>query len=65
MTKRQAADTFIRALVVRVTMLQFGDKVTTEQHLGGIAAGAFLVEHIDEIVAKVVELEGGQTIVTE
>lgn len=38
---------------------------TNQQHIAGIATSAFLVEHIDEIVAKVVELEGGQTIVTE
>lgn len=38
---------------------------TNQQHIACIAASTFLVEHIDEIVAKVVELEGGQTTVTE
>ena len=65
MTKAQAADTFIRALGFHATMKQAGGNITTEQYLIGIAASAFLVEHIDEIVAKVVELEGDQTIVTE
>lgn len=65
MTKREAADTYIRTLAMSVT--NFGEErnTTTQEYLTGIATSAFLVEHIDEIVAKVIEREGGQTAVTE
>ena len=65
MSKAQAADTFIRALGLRATMKQADGNITNEQYLTSIAASAFLAEHIDEIINKVVELEGGQTAVTE
>lgn len=65
MTKKQTADTYIRALAMSVT--NFGEErnVTTQEYLTGIATSAFLVEHIDEIIAKVLEQEGDQTTVTE
>lgn len=65
LTKAQAADTFVRELGLRATTKRLDGPITTEQYLTGIAASAFLAEHLDEIVAKVVELEGGQTTVTE
>ncbi len=64
MTKAQAADTFIRELALRTTRHSANANVTTEAYLKSIASSAFLAEHCDEIVAKVIELEGQtQTIV--
>ena len=65
MTKKEAADTFIRTLAMSV--INFGEKrnTTTQEYLTGIATSAFLVEHIDDIIAKVIEDENNQTIITE
>lgn len=65
MSKKEAADTFIRALAMQATCFEPEEKVTTEKYLTGIATSAFLVEHINDIIAKVLELEGDQTTVTE
>lgn len=65
MTKREAADTFIRSLAISVT--NFGEEcnTTAQEYLSGIATSAFLVEHIDDIIAKVLELEGEQQTIIE
>lgn len=65
MTKRKAADTYIRTLAMSVT--NFGEErnTTTQEYLSGIATSAFLVEHIDDIIVKILELEGDQTTVNE
>lgn len=64
-TKTQAADTFIRELALRTTRHSAKANVTTQEYLKGIASSAFLVEHCDEIVAKVLELEGQTQIIVE
>lgn len=65
MTKREAAETYIRTLALSVT--NFGEErnTTTQEYLTGIATSAFLIEHIDDIIAKVIDDEGDQTTVTE
>lgn len=65
MTKREAADTFIRTLAMRATIFGEERNTTTREYLSGIATSAFLVEHIDDIIAKVFELEGEQQTIIE
>lgn len=65
MTKREAADTYIRTLAMSVTNIDEKRNATAQEYLSGIAASAFLVEHIDDIIAKVLELEGEQQAIIE
>lgn len=63
MTKEAAAKTFVRELALRSADVP---KVcSTEQALQMVSAAAFLAEHCDEIVAKVIELEGQQQTIVE
>jgi hypothetical protein len=62
LTKEQAAETFVRELALRSADVPA--VCSTQQALQQVSAAAFLAEHCDEIVAKVIELEGQtQTIV--
>lgn len=65
MTKREAAGLYIRMLAMSVTNIDEKHNVTTQECLSGIAASAFLAEHIDDIITKAIENEGDQTTVTE
>jgi hypothetical protein len=61
-TKEAAAETFVRELALRSSDVP--EVCSTEQALQMVSAAAFLAEKCDEIVAKVLELEGQtQTIV--
>ena len=63
LTKEQAAETFIRALALRSADIP--EVCSTAQALQMVSAAAFLAEHCDEIVAKVIELEGSQQTIVE
>lgn len=65
MTKREAADTYIRTLAMSVTNFGEAHNTTTKEYLTGIATAGFLVEHIDDIIAKVIENEGEQQTIIE
>lgn len=65
MTKREAADTYIRTLAMSVTNFGEEHNTTTKDYLTGIATSAFLVEHINDIITKVIGNEGAQQTIIE
>ena len=65
MSKKEAADTLIRALAMQAANFEPEEKATTERYLTGIATSAFLVEHINDIIAKVIGDGGEQQTIIE
>ncbi len=63
LTKEQAAETYVRTLALRSAKVPA--VYSNERALQMVGATAFLAEHCDEIVAKVIELEGQTQPITE
>jgi hypothetical protein len=63
LTKEEAAETFVREMALRSADVP--EVCTTEKALRMVSASAFLAEHCDEIVAKVLELESKTPTIVE